>query len=677
MATRRFRFNALALSATLLGAIWSSPARAQDAPAPAPAPAPAAPPAPAPAPAPAPPGAEPAPPAAPPEAEPPPEAPPPEAPPPEPAPVEPAPAAATEPPPGVFPPVQKPEKDEPQGAEVTSLPITTGAEPTVTDFGGEADLVSTVNEPHARAFTKKWIYELAGYLRAPMNVSYGPRNDDLPGTDNELHSPPRVVGSNQYDWNSVGLVPAPTAGLYLKIQNARVAANVLLLTDTYWDVGYDNLDEIGGVAQAYVTLKFPDAFGSAGGLTWTVGAFSMRYGMAGPLQQSGGYYQTTLFGRTHTTGELLTATVHLSEDADLLLEHGFGAKLEVVPYTQPTHVPPPPVAPWLPEQGPEPLGSNFLHHAHAALVSSGGLRLAAHYLESWTPNDFALDRGVKADDGRMRVLGGEVHLDDAYFPGNAYLGFSNISADDLLPLSDAIEVLHSKGGVSFKENFFGPLDPRRYSGDPGTASDPTRPKNDSGSVQTLLFQYMLKLSQLTGSDAGETAFPESPGTEAVQAEDSEDASASMAVGGADAGGKPDVGIALFGMMNHVTANFDECDPVTAPGPYCGDFTQDRFKFGGELSVGVLPQLSVGARFDQVMPDGSNADLSYSALSPRVIVHTNWISREYVILSYTRYFLGKDVVARNYQVPPGINPPDDAFFSDPDSNLVVLSAMASF
>jgi len=55
----------------------------------------------------------------------------------------------------------------------------------------------------------------------------------------------------------------------------------------------------------------------------------------------------------------------------------------------------------------------------------------------------------------------------------------------------------------------------------------------------------------------------------------------------------------------------------------------------------IPEISVGGRFDRVLPDGPDTSAAYSALSPRVIIHTKFLSREYVILSYTRFFLGEE------------------------------------
>ena len=158
---------------------------------------------------------------------------------------------------------------------------------------------------------------------------------------------------------------------------------MILAASTLYDSGYKDLDQMGGFSQAYVTLKAPNLFGNAGGIAWTVGSFSNRYGTAGPNQNSSGYYGTYLFGRTHVSGEALTADIDFSPDVELILEHGVGAKLEVVPFIPISKNPP--IAPYLPDQQPVPQGSNYVHHAHAALVINDTLRIAGHYMTSWTP----------------------------------------------------------------------------------------------------------------------------------------------------------------------------------------------------------------------------------------------------------------------------------------------------
>jgi hypothetical protein len=507
------------------------------------------------------------------------------------------------------------------------LETTVGMQPPDPDFGSEADLVSTADEDAPPARPKKWVYSLKGFLRAPMRVGIGPRQDGSPG--DQLHSPPRIPGLDSDDWNYVGLAPSPTAQLHLNVSNANVSGNLIIAASTLFDSGYKDLDQIGGVSQAYVTVTSPELFGKRGGIAWTVGSFSNRYGVAGPRQNSSGYYGTYLFGRTHVAGEALTVDVDLTDDLKLVVEHGIGAKLEVVPFIQLNHNPPPPRTPYVPDQGPVAQGSNFVHHAHAALVVNDWLRVAGHYMSSWTPNDNDLDlTHTDRPEGRMTVLGGEVHVDSPTV-GNAYVGYSHIDAKKILPLADGIQVLHGSTGFSFKQNYFGALPTVTVpGGNGGPLLGPGPEHDDSGTVDTVLGQYVLKLSQVLGLG------PQGP----------------------------DAALAVYGMLNHVKAF------KTSAGK---DVTVDKYKFGAELEVTPIRLLSVGVRFDRAAPDGHNADLTYSALSPRVVFHTNWLSREYVILNYTHYFLGSSVVPFAYY------PYDQLVYTKTDENLITLSAIVSF
>jgi hypothetical protein len=531
---------------------------------------------------------------------------------------------------------------------VKQLQLQLGPAPTASDFGAEADLVSPRSHEPATIFTKKWLGTIRAYLRAPMRVGLGPRNDDPNGDGRELHTPPRVVGLLPSEWTYVGLTPPAAAALYFTVENNRVSGNVIIETNTMTDAGYDHLNQIGGVAQAYVTLKFPEVFADHGGLAWTVGGFSDRYGMAGPEGKSAGYYGTYLFGRTHTVGERLTADIDVTPDIEIVVEHGFGAKLEVVPFVAINHTPPPPTAPYLPYQGPVPLGSNYIHHAHAEAIFSNWLTLGAHYLTSWSPNDFSLPctatadpnscadertSGEKAKEARLTVFGGDVHIDSRK-AGNGYLGFSQVKADHILPLSNGIEVIHGMDGFGFKENYFGKLEPINAAA-VATQLGWYGPHEDSGTVQTLLAQYLIRLAPLLGRETYDG---------------------------------PDAALAVFGMFNHI-------DPIYIAH---AKHTQDRLKFGTELEVSPLPYLAVGARYDNVMPDGGNAALGYSAVSPRIIFHTTWLGREYIMLNYTHYFLGSGVVPSEQNptaVPytPYVDPP----IAKPDPDLFVLSAQVSF
>jgi hypothetical protein len=200
-------------------------------------------------------------------------------------------------------------------------------------------------------------------------------------------------------------------------------------------------------------------------------------------------------------------------------------------------------------------------------------------------------------------------------------------------------VLHGANGAGFKNNYFGQL----AAAVPGALQqgldDPRR--DDSGKVHTLLFQYILRAAPLFGR--------KEPG--------------------------PDVALGVFGMYNHVDTTKQDLNGTTVP-PYA--FKQDKMKLGAELQVAPIEPLSIGLRFDSVMPDGGNKDVAYSAISPRIVLHSKWIGREYVILNYTR-FVGVGNAVRPSAPYSQPNPPQQPWpsITKPDENLISLTAMVAF
>jgi len=556
----------------------------------------------------------------------------------------PPPPAAETPPPAEAPPVMipiaptpppEPPKKAPVEKRKKELETTVGMEQVQHDIGPEADILGTVDLGVPRLKTKGWKYSMHGFFRAPLRLGIGPRGDAQSGT--QWHSPAHIPGLDVTDWRYTGLTPSPGGSLYLNVANPNVSANVIITTDTLNDSSYDNLVKIGGVAQAFATLKWPDLFGPSGGLAVTIGAFSNRYGVAGPKQESTGYYGTYLFGRTHVAGATVTLDTDLNEHWQLVLEQGFGAKLEVVPYIAYDHAPAPPLAPYLPVQGPVPQGSNFLYHGHASLLADDWLQLSGHYLYSFTPDDLSYSTsgiaGAKSQPGHMQVYGGEIHIDTTKV--NAYLGYSHIDAVGLFPLAGAIEVLHGVDGLNFKENYFGPLNPlvNYYQ------TSPNAPRNDSGKVDTVLFQATAHLSPFLGRPRN----------------------------------APDLALGLFGMYNHINA------PNNMP-----SLSQDRLKVGADLNVTPTSFMAIALRFDRVMPDGPKNEVAFSAISPRLIFHTNWLSREYVILSYTRYVYGSaygpsttGLSYTSFTAPVTATLMTTQYTAAPDPNLFVVSSVISF
>jgi hypothetical protein len=529
-------------------------------------------------------------------------------------------APPPEPAPTVFVPAapEAPAARHHRGKRTKPLQTTVGLVPTAPDFGSEADLVSSADDQGAGSRPRRWTYSLKGFLRAPMRVGFGPLVDGTPG--HQAHSPPRIAGGSPDDWYYAGLAPPPTASLYLTVGNASVAGTMIIAASTLYDAGYKDLVNMGGFSQAYVTMKAPDLFAGRGGLAWTVGSFSNRYGTAGPADESSGYYGTYLFGRTHVAGEALTADFDVSDRVELVVEHGLGAKLEVVPWVSPAHVPPAPQAPYLPDQGPVPQGSNYVHHVHAQAIVDGWLRVAGHYVTSWSPNDLTTSpAGTPVPEARLTITGGEVHADSRRF-GSGYVGYSHVAASHVLPLADGVQVIHGTTGYVFKNDYFGALNLQSL-----------MPLNDSGTVDTVLFQYLVRAAPALGL----------------------------------AGGGRDLAVAVYGMINHIRF------PDMASG---ATIRQDRLKFGVEAEAAPSRYIWVGARFDRVQGDGGNGALAYSAISPRVIVHTSWLSREYFLLDYSHFILGSRVPTSTVYNAYGVTP---APVYQPDTDMVMLSALLSF
>jgi hypothetical protein len=436
-----------------------------------------------------------------------------------------------------------------------------------------------------------WHFDFHGFLRAPLRLGLGSGDGAAPeaGQGSKVHAPPYIPDGTFTDWRYTNNLPGPWVELRFQYGNRRVTGNVLIAAYNITDGGYRNLQSQLGIDQAFVTLDFSDLFADRGGLVWNVGVFQNRYGAAG--RYDAGKYETYLFGRTHVAGETLTAFYRLSEDLTLTLEHGFGAKLEVLPRV--TGLPEPNPA-YLPYPGPVQQGTQLVHHAHLMLSIGAELQFGAHYMTTWTDDA----RLMSEVDGRVTVIGLDAKLIDSRY-GDAYIGFSHVDSDNPLRVGEGLEVLHSIAGWSLRDNYFGQM------------------STGSGTIDTLLFQYTLSLARLL-------RYPEPFW-----------------------GQGPDILLSVFGMYNHVGSD----DPLFAS-------AEDKFKWGAEATYTPLGFLGLGARFDRVQPDLANNTLAFSALSARVILRSEFVTHEQVILQYTRYING-DSVAPAY--PAGALPPDENAF----------------
>jgi hypothetical protein len=363
-----------------------------------------------------------------------------------------------------------------------------------------------------------------------------------------------------------------------------------------------------------------------GGLVWNVGVFANRYGGAG--RYDAGRYDTYLFGRTHMVGETLTAKLDLTNKLILVLEHGFGAKSDVLlgnpkremPAVQDNRYL------WVPYNGENGQFPALVNHAHVGLVFHTHrlfkeLIINGHFIHTFSnsadKNDDPERAYVRHKDGKMMIGGAEVKANGAVF-GDAYLGFSTIATDGLNKMPDTVEVLHSQGGWSYLKNYYGdatlaePLEAWDASGD-GNLANMANP--GTGRVNTLAWQYMFSFARLLWHLEGKEFW----------------------------GQGPDLQLSFWGMYNTIT-------PDEELAPKLKRWAKKKLKFGTEAMYTPLKYFGFGMRFDEVMQDldydatetSRNAGTlpsyaPYSIVSGKLRLKTAFVTHEEVNIQYSRYF----------------------------------------
>lgn len=457
-----------------------------------------------------------------------------------------------------------------------------------------------VTSPAQRTTTTKPLrdelrFDVSGFFRAPLRLSWGPPTHPGSGVaaGRQLRTPPLVPDANYVDYRYTGNMGGPWSELNVHYGNTLARGTVQIASYNLTDAGYRRLEANLGINQAYLTLN--PALGFGLGVNFTVGAFSDRYGAAG--RYDAGKYETYLFGRTHIVGETLRVSYDISDDVSLTVEHGFGGKLEPVPFFGPATAPRDNLS-FNPYPGPVAQESTFVHHAHAGLLLFGQLLVGAHVMHVFANDNERAGAYLGTAYGgrpsseatpRLLIWGGDIKLTGSDF-GDGYLGYAHLDARNADYLGDAIEVLHSFNGWQLHDNFFGV---------PGATERAT------GKLDSVLFQHIISLAALLPADT--TLFRN----------------------GAD------LTLAAFGLFNSVSGAINPAYDVK------------KLKWGGELMYGPLEWLSLGGRFDRVSPNTRAQEQTFSVLSPRVVLRSSFVSHEQIALSYHHYFYGSAARTTGY------------------------------
>lgn len=442
-----------------------------------------------------------------------------------------------------------------------------------------------------------WEFGFHGYFRAPMRVGVGQNPNPAEGqSDRSVHYP--VVPDDQYFSYQYTLHnPRDWAELYFTYGN-KIATGVVSLqgfnfTDAAWKEGDAQL----GVAQAFVALT-PKFRNKWFGLSWKIGSFDNRYGEAG--RYDAGEFETYLFGRTHGTGEAGRITFTLDSKKNKKASHTIGLEHGLA------------------VNRPNPSVDNihrftFLHHWHVDYAYDQGrnkrIEVGFHYLGASAQeadrlgDEFAFEPDTPFEDGvpdgAMHVLGPDVRFDWGRI-GYLYAGASYIIAKDAASVGPAIEVIHSKGGgyTAPVENGLNSLlgtTPGRFAF--GIVDNYLQGPNKQGSGNGEILTVMTQLEH----------------------------SLKRAMHGTKWDGESwDVAAKFYLMYNRIQSDDPDNDGSS------------RIKYGFDVLGTPLKWLGIGLRFTQVRPHSEIAEQTFSVISPRLLFKTDWISRETIEVSYSRY-----------------------------------------
>ena len=346
--------------------------------------------------------------------------------------------------------------------------------------------------------SSEWKFDVTGYFRAPLRMSWGPPHNQDPNTGpggttqpnagTQYRTPALVPDANYIDWRYTNSMVGPWTELNFHYGNSRVKSTVQIASYNLTDAGYRRLESNLGINQAFLSINWPELFDDNSRITLTVGGFTNRYGAAG--RYDGGKYETYLFGRTHVAGETGTFEYDLN-DMTLSFEEGFGGKLEPIPFLAPPTNPAQNLA-FNPFPGPVPQESTFVAHVHAGAAYKKQVMIGLHYIDTFA-NDNERAGGYRAnptpfDGARPRPSAPRTSSSTAprssgctALFGDGYLGYAHLDAKNAEYLADAIETIHSFGGWQLHDNYFGP---------PGGTNSTT------GKIDTILFQEVLSFGQL-------------------------------------------------------------------------------------------------------------------------------------------------------------------------------------
>jgi hypothetical protein len=303
---------------------------------------------------------------------------------------------------------------------------------------------------------------------------------------------------------------------------------------------------------------------------------------------SEGAYGASLIADVYGIGTTGTLELPFEGDFSFVSEAGFKGEIDKAPLG----IPPEGSSEYARDQE----GTTFAGHAHFGVpfdsMPYGYYRYIPtfHYIKSFSNDDrkdlpdnpsTAANEAHQRKDGYLRILGGDLRIDGERF-GYLYLGASHVVGRYANAVTDLMKILNAGSGKEMNERYW------------GFAS------LGNGRLTLAGMQYTLSLGTLLRHPM-----------------------AFFGVG-------PDLTISLFTIFGH-----SESSAPNAP-------DKNMLKYGTEAVYSFSRYVAASMRVDHVMPDLDAQGRSFVALSPKLIVRTDWVTRESLTIQYAHYLVGDDV-----------------------------------
>jgi len=421
-----------------------------------------------------------------------------------------------------------------------------------------------------------WHFNWHGYARMALRTNGGLVDVRTPYLvdDHYYLSGFAYTRNNETEW----------AEIFLSAEKEQTRFVVGLFSSQFSDWSETTLQGQRGIATAFVEHSFLPT--SIVDVRLRAGMFWDRNGYIEP-------YDTYIFARAHVAG-LSLKTRWMDR---VYLNLGYGAHADVINSNQ-----------------------GFTPMAWANLgLDIGWLDVGGYYISTWT-RDSEREFSI-VEDGDLTVYGVDVRARIPRF-GQMYAAVAKYSADQVVFLANAMELLHSTGGRGLTDNFFGPDS-----------------ENGTGEILVGAWDIRWELSSTL-----------EPWRHKAWA---------RALEG--------LNLRLFGMYAWVLSEQQSDDPRVN--------RHDRMylKWGADILYRPLNTWMkwafVGLRYDRVILDMDHESMSFRVVTPRVgITFTDGID---IFVSYSRYFYGDQVRLRPNQIP------GDLSVTEPGEQVLKLQAQVSW